>query len=278
VAVNCASIPESLVEGELFGSQKGAFTGAVDRMGKLEAADRGVLFLDEVGELKPPAQASLLRFLDRGEFSRVGETRVRKADVRLVAATNRNMQSMVAEKAFRGDLYHRLSMFRIRTPALRDHPEDVPALAQHFLEIQRDRRHKPIAGFATEAVRVLQGYDWPGNVRQLAGVVETAYILTSDGQISADTIRANLPKESGSGAQETPPSEGFCLRKHLCREAWALMRQVYLDERSHGEHGLRKRVAVRLGLNPVNGFGRKLLEIRNECPELRAEIDELVLR
>ncbi|MFA4985846.1 MAG: sigma-54 dependent transcriptional regulator [Candidatus Brocadiia bacterium] len=275
VAVNCGSIPDSLVEAELFGTRKGAFNDAIDRMGKIEAADRGVLFLDEVAELKPPAQASLLRFLDRGEFYRIGDTQIRKADVRIVAATHCDLRSMVAEGAFRGDLYYRLNGFPLTTPALRDRPEDIPLLAHHFLEIQRDKRHKPIAGFSSEAMGILQGFGWDGNVRDLMYAVERAFILTNDGLISADTIRTVLPKKSGSSSRVKSPSEGFCMRTHLCREAWQLIRQVYLEERTHGEHGLKKRTASRLGLNPVNGFGRKLLEIRKECPDLGAEIDSV---
>ncbi|MFL6262755.1 MAG: sigma 54-interacting transcriptional regulator [Thermoanaerobaculia bacterium] len=178
VAINCATLSESLLESELFGHEKGAFTGAVARKtGKAEAADGGTLFLDEIGELPLPLQAKLLRFLQEREFERVGGTRPIRVDVRVVAATNRDLEKAIREGTFREDLYYRLSVIPLHLPSLRERREDISLLASHFAALTSQRLGRPVAGFTPEARACLQGYDWPGNVRELSNAVERAIVL-----------------------------------------------------------------------------------------------------
>lgn len=187
IRVNCAAIPRELFESEFFGHARGAFTGALrDRVGRFELADGGTLFLDEVGEIPPDLQGKLLRVLQDGQFERVGEERTRKVDVRIVAATNRDLRADVERGKFRRDLYFRLNVFPIESPPLRERPEDIPLLANHFL---RDAARKLKAGELrlTEGnVRHLSAYGWPGNVRELQNVIERAAILARDGRIRLD--------------------------------------------------------------------------------------------
>ncbi len=201
VAVNCASLPESLVESELFGHEKGAFTGALGRKpGKFEIANRGSLFLDEIADLPLAAQAKLLRVLQDGQVQRVGGTQAVGVDVRVIAATNRNLESSVAEGVFRADLFYRLNVFPIRIPPLRDRPGDIVLLARHFLGQFATKLRRPPLEFAPEALQRLRGHLWPGNVRELQNVVERAVILARDRVVSADAIA--IPT-----AAVTPPPE-----------------------------------------------------------------------
>ena len=179
VAVNCAALPDALLESELFGHERGAFTGAVaQRRGRFELAHGGTLFLDEVGDMSPALQAKLLRVLEAQEFERVGGTKTVRVDVRVIAATNADLGAAVAGRRFRGDLYYRLGVFPIRLPPLRERPEDILPLAEHFLGRLRQTLRKPVAGFMAEARERLRAYAWPGNVRELENVVERAVILT----------------------------------------------------------------------------------------------------
>ena len=178
VAVNCATLSETLLESELFGHERGAFTGAVARqIGKAEAADGGTLFLDEVGEIPLPLQAKLLRFLQERQIERVGSPRPIPVDVRLVAATNRDLEKAIREGTFREDLYYRLNVITLHLPPLRERREDVPLLASHFAALTSRRLGRPLAGFTPEARSCLLRYDWPGNVRELANAVERALVL-----------------------------------------------------------------------------------------------------
>jgi formate hydrogenlyase transcriptional activator len=180
IRVNCAALPASLVESELFGHEKGAFTGATSaKPGRFELADGGTLFLDEVGEIPPEVQVKLLRVLQDGEFERVGGTRTRRADVRIVAATNRDLGAAIAAGGFREDLYYRLAAFPIQVPALRDRPEDVPLLVWDLIRRRQGPLGRRIEQVPEAAMRGLQSYAWPGNVRELANVVERALILSS---------------------------------------------------------------------------------------------------
>jgi DNA-binding NtrC family response regulator len=186
VAINCAAIPETLLETELFGHEKGAFTGASARKpGKFELAHRGTLFLDEIGDLPLSLQAKILRALEEKRFERVGGTASIQVDVRVVAATNRNLKAAVAARQYREDLYFRLSVFPITIPPLRDRPDDIPMLARHFIDrFCRDLNKKPLA-LAPSAIEELCSYSWPGNVRELQNCIERAVILTE-----GDTIHA----------------------------------------------------------------------------------------
>jgi DNA-binding NtrC family response regulator len=184
VAVNCAALAESLLESELFGHEKGAFTGAVaQRRGRFELAHGGTLFLDEVGEMSPALQAKLLRVLQDGTLERVGGTKTVTVDVRVIAATNRDLAQMVGARAFREDLFYRLSVFPIHLPPLRERPSDIPSLAEHILRQVTRRLGKRITGFSKEAVSLLREYGWPGNIRELQNVVERAVILCQEERI-----------------------------------------------------------------------------------------------
>ena len=192
VAINGASLGENLLESELFGHERGAFTGAVvSKTGKLELADGGTLFLDEVGELPPGVQAKLLRVLETREFERVGGTRTRKVNLRIVAATNRDLKEDVKGGRFRGDLYYRLNVVSLTLPPLRDRREDIPLLASFFAARSAQRLSRKLVGIAPDAHAVLRRYDWPGNVRELANAVERAVLLT-DGEV---VLPESLPQE-----------------------------------------------------------------------------------
>ena len=179
VAINCAAIPEALLEAELFGHTRGAFTGAVQgRVGRIESADGGTLFLDEIGEMPLALQAKLLRFVESGELQRIGDNETLKVDVRILAATHRPLAQHAQTGAFRADLYYRLAVFLIRTPALNDHLEDLPQLVAHFLS--QMGRETPVKTIEASALSKLKGHSWPGNVRELEHVLERAAILSGD--------------------------------------------------------------------------------------------------
>ena len=207
VAINCAAITETLLESELFGHEKGAFTGAVaQKRGKMEMAEGGTVFLDEIGELAGPLQAKLLRVLQQREFERVGGTRTVKLDVRLVAATNRDLAAEVRRGAFREDLYHRLNVVALHVPALRERAGDIAALAIHFLERACIRCGRSVGGISPEALRCLTEYSWPGNVRELENAIERAVVLG----LSDTLLAEDLPDEvlGSSFAPEGAAEEG----------------------------------------------------------------------
>ncbi len=182
IKLNCAAIPLDLLESELFGHEKGAFTGAIaQKIGRFEMADKGTLFLDEVGDIPSALQPKLLRVLQEQEFERLGSGRTHKVDVRLVAATNRNLVKMVARGQFRSDLYYRLDVFPILLPALRERREDIPALVTHFVKLFSRRMGKQVDSIPPETMAAFQWYSWPGNIRELQNLVERAVILSRDG-------------------------------------------------------------------------------------------------
>ena len=186
VKLNCAAIPTGLLESELFGHEKGAFTGAISqKIGRLELADQGTLFLDEVGDILIEIQPKLLRALQEREFERLGSTHTRKVNIRLVAATNRDLEKMVANREFRGDLYYRLNVFPIRIPPLRDRKEDIPLLVSHFVQKFAKEMQKPIDAIPTSVMKGLRTWDWPGNIRELENFIERAVILTRGKSLDA---------------------------------------------------------------------------------------------
>ncbi len=200
VRLACAALPETLLESELFGHEAGAFTGAAgQRKGRFEAADGGTLLLDEVSETSPATQVKLLRVLQEGEFERVGGSRTLSVDVRIVAATNRDLEEMVAERSFREDLFYRLNVIRVDLPPLRDRAGDVPLLVDHFVRLYAERHRKPVEGVDGEAMDLLDGYRWPGNVRELQNTVERAVVLAQAEQLTA----AALPEAIRGGERRS---------------------------------------------------------------------------
>jgi formate hydrogenlyase transcriptional activator len=184
IKLNCVAIPLDLLESELFGHEKGAFTGAVaQKIGRFEMADKGTLFLDEVGDIPPALQPKLLRVLQEQEFERLGSGHTHKVDVRLIAATNRDLFKMVARGQFRSDLYYRLNVFPIFLPALRERREDIPSLVTHFVRLFSRRMGKPVESIPPETMAAFQCYSWPGNIRELQNLVERAVILSRDGTL-----------------------------------------------------------------------------------------------
>jgi len=180
VKLNCAAIPSGLLESEFFGHERGAFTGAIaQKIGRLELADQGSLFLDEIGDIPLELQPKLLRVLQEREFERLGSTRTKKVDVRIVAATHRDLEEMILEKQFRSDLYYRLNVVPISIPPLRERPEDIPLLVQHFVQQAARQMRKTIDAIPPETMEALMRYPWPGNIRELENVIERAVILSA---------------------------------------------------------------------------------------------------
>ena len=201
VAVNCATLTESLLESELFGHEKGSFASAIcQKKGFLEVAEGGSVFLDEVGELSPALQAKLLRVLQEREFVRVGGTRPIKLNVRFLAATNKDLQKAVREDKFRADLFHRLNVISVKLPALREHPEDIPLLAEHFAARYSRKCNRKVGGISQEARACLMQYDWPGNIRELENAIERAIVIGNSDSILAEDLPENLLETAPSSA------------------------------------------------------------------------------
>ncbi|MGF1612878.1 MAG: sigma-54 dependent transcriptional regulator [Gammaproteobacteria bacterium] len=217
VKLNCAAIPSGLVESELFGHEKGAFTGAIARkVGRFELADGGTLFLDEVGELSLDLQAKLLRVLQEGEFERVGGTRTLTVDVRIIAATNRDLTQCAKDGAFRPDLYYRLNVFPIPLPPLRERKEDLPLFIEHFVRRYAKKYGKRIETVPERAMKAMYQYDWPGNVRELQHVIERAVILTQDSELAFDDCLKQAPSSTPSAPTGVEPLQQI-ERAHILR-------------------------------------------------------------
>jgi two-component system nitrogen regulation response regulator GlnG len=223
LAVNCAAIPEQLLESELFGHERGAFTGATtQRIGKFEQCNKGTIFLDEIGDMTPATQTKILRVLQSGTFERVGGNQPIRVDVRIIAATNKPLEAAVAARQFREDLFYRLNVVRIHIPPLRERLDDVPLLVNYFLEkIAREQQRKP-KSVAANAIKALEKYHWPGNVRELENAIRRAHVMAKSGAI----LPGDLPPEisgQGGGAPPLPTVAG----KAAATDAAALARQLF---------------------------------------------------
>ncbi|HEY5915148.1 MAG TPA: sigma 54-interacting transcriptional regulator [Verrucomicrobiae bacterium] len=257
IRVNCASVPRELYESEFFGHVKGAFTGAIkDRAGRFEAADGGTLLLDEVGEIPLSLQSKFLRVLQEKQYERVGEEKTRTVDVRIIAATNRDLKQEVEAGRFRQDLFYRLNVFPIEVPPLRDRKDDIPVLAAHFLELAARRLRVPMPRFTETQARLLQSYDWPGNVRELQNATERALILAQKGVLQFDLPRIDfaapppvLPVTNGNGSAPTILTETE-LRERERQNMLAALAKA--DWRIHGQGG----AAELLGLKPTTLISR----------------------
>ena len=244
ISVNCAAIAESLIESELFGHEKGAFTGANSaRSGLIEAADGGTLFLDEIGELPLDAQARLLRVLQEGEIRRVGAIESLRVDVRLVAATHRNIKQMVQEKTFREDLYYRLNVVELRVPALRERGDDVQLLAEALLDRTSRRMGTEALLIAPSALAAIHRHQWPGNVRELENAIERAVILCEDGMITADSLGIDEPTAYWQEAAMHTKKEQGCNTSSLSLEDY-FQDFVLKHQKNMNETELAKKLGI----------------------------------
>lgn len=275
IKLNCAAIPHDLLESELFGHEKGAFTGAItQKIGRFEMADRGTLFLDEVGDIPPALQPKLLRVLQEKEFERLGSGHTHKVDVRLVAATNRNLLEMAARNEFRSDLYYRLNVFPIALPSLRERREDIPALVEHFVEIFSCRMRREIRHIPPETMMAFLSYPWPGNIRELQNLVERAVILAQDGVLPNPVpahVASIAPSPSVGTSLGTPePLEPMTLRN----SERALI--LHALQASGWRIGGPKGAAVKLGLNRTTLIHR-LKRLGIERPLRRTALAESLI-
>ncbi|HET9401609.1 MAG TPA: sigma-54 dependent transcriptional regulator [Candidatus Acidoferrales bacterium] len=243
ITLNCAAVPAELIESELFGHEKGAFTGAGSRhSGKFEQADGGTLFLDEIGDMPLAMQAKLLRVLEEGEVERVGGDKPQRVDVRVIVATHRNLEELVKQNAFRQDLFHRVYVFPIVLPPLRERLDDIPVLAQHFAkQVAAQNSWKEIP-FAPEALEALQRYSWPGNIRELRNVIERVLLLASGSSIGAAEIRAALPQSTAGQTDSAAVDAGT-----LAERVENYEREVLLAELAKNHYHMTN-VAKALGL------------------------------
>jgi DNA-binding NtrC family response regulator len=244
VKLNCAGIPEGLLESELFGFEKGAFTGAVERkLGKFELADQGTIFLDEIGDMNPGAQAKILRILQEMEFERLGGIKPIKIDVRVIAATNRDLSEAVKQGTFREDLFHRLNLFSIRMPSLRQRVEDIPILSEHFLKEANARFELSIRSISAEAVTHLMRYEWPGNVRELKNTIERSVLIT-DGDVLTSKF---LPRHVTRQVSDQTPANTPALDMDLARTLRNVERELIIDALERAD-GVQRKAAKLLGV------------------------------
>jgi two-component system response regulator PilR (NtrC family) len=248
VTLNCGAIPEPLIESELFGHMKGAFTDAIaTKKGLFEVADEGTLFLDEISELPLLMQVKLLRVLQDREFKRVGGTEDIRVDVRIIAATNKDLEEAVREKRFREDLFYRLNVIQIKLPPLRERREDVPQLAMHFLKKFSEELNKTISNISSEALQLLLDYDYPGNVRELQNIIERAVALEANPELTAQNLRSYLDDHlqlKKGGLELDIPNEGINLEK-LVED----IERTLLVKALNRTHGIKKKAAELLGIN-----------------------------
>ena len=237
IAVNCAALPSELLESELFGHERGSFTGAADRrIGRIEQADHGTLLLDEISEMPLGLQVKLLRVLQEGEIRRLGDSQDIKVDVRVVAATARDLGAEVGRGAFREDLYYRLNVFALHLPALRERREDIPLLVEHFLARMNARMGLAVEGASAEAMRLLVEHDWPGNVRELENCVERAIVLCEGTQIESDSLPERLRRPSAPAAvaaSNGPDDLDLSIKRASRRSEEALIRRALQKTRGN---------------------------------------------
>jgi two-component system response regulator PilR (NtrC family) len=250
VTVNCSAVPETLLESELFGHMRGAFTGAIsNKAGLFEVANGGTIFLDEIGDTTPATQVKLLRVIQEREFRRVGGTKDVKVDVRVIAATNRDLEKAVAEGEFREDLYYRLDVIPIHLPPLRMRPGDIPVLAKHFFERFAKTNGKPAPTLTQEAIRVLVDHEWRGNVRELENLVERVVAIGTGPEVTDEDLRTWLHRPTaqpatGNGVPQDLPPDGLDLEELISRIEKDLLLKAL--ERSRW---VKKKAARLLGLN-----------------------------
>jgi DNA-binding NtrC family response regulator len=259
ITINCGALPEALFESEFFGHEKGAFTGATAmKRGLIEAADGSTLFLDEIGDLPAPMQVKLLHFLEQGRFRRVGSTRDRASDVRIIAATNRRLAEDVQQGRFRIDLFYRLNVISLHVPPLRDRREDIPALLDHFLALYRERFQRPALTLSEAARRLLESFDWPGNVRELRNTIERAAALSETDEIEAAQFSTLIGKEAAAAPAAPPTTRDAEPDAPATRTLEELERQhiLHVLEETGGN---RERAAIILGISARTLY-RKLRE------------------
>ena len=283
-AVNCGAIPEGTIDSELFGHEKGAFTGAVgERKGYFEIADKGTLFLDEVGELPLSTQARLLRVLENGEFIRVGGNKVMKTDVRIVAATNVDLPLAIERGRFREDLFYRLNTIPIHIPALRERKADIPLLFRKFAADFADRNHIPTITLTPDAVKMLENYRWDGNVRQLKNVTEQISIMETDRNITVETLAKYLPNRAQSALPMLLPREdtpdGMSERDLLYRVLFDMKKDIAeLRAQVNNMSGNRPMEQSYVQANPVTQIGDTVVTrvSQNDPEEAEQEFAEFV--
>ena len=251
VAINCGALPETLLESELFGYMKGAFTGAgTNKKGLIESAEKGTLFLDEIGEMAPLMQVKLLRVLQERKFRRLGGVEEMEAAMRVIAATNQDLTKMIADGKFREDLFYRINVIPIQLPPLRERGEDIPLLADYFLTKYRDQMGKSIHGISQESMELLEGYEWPGNIRELENVVERAVALEKSQAILPESLPEHIVKRvsKGSAAAGLLPESGFNLEEHV-----EGLERGYITQALQRAGGVQIKAAELLGI-PYRSF------------------------
>jgi len=290
IKLNCAAIPLDLLESELFGHEKGAFTGAIaQKIGRFEMAHTGTLFLDEVGDIPPALQPKLLRVLQEQEFERLGSGRTHQVDVRLVAATNRNLAEMVAQQQFRTDLYYRLNVFPVAVPPLRARQEDIPALVAHFVEFFGRKMGKQIDEIPQETIAAFKSYPWPGNIRELQNLIERAVIMANDGVLpnplpalpigtSASPAVRSVPM-SGDSAAAVPMTLSDSERALIFRTLEATGWVIGGSNGAAAKLGLKRTTLIhrmkKLGIErPARRAGLPEILVTPEPPETPAELNQ----
>ncbi len=248
IVVNSGSLPPDLLESHLFGHVKGAFTGAVsDKKGLFEAADKGSIFFDEISSINPETQAKLLRVMQDREFMRLGGTSTMKVDVRVIAATNTDLEELIEEKKFRPDLFFRLNVIKIELPPLRERKEDIPLLVKHFLDIYNKENKKEIIGVTEDVMELFENYDWPGNIRELENLIERAVVLTKTKIITRDNLPSFIFESQGNQEETLTPTSNM----RTLKEQTQLLQRKWILEALKRTNGVQKKAAHLLGVKPT---------------------------